>query len=58
MAPERLPDAARLGPVHLVVTDLERSLAFYEGVIGLRVHAGGYAAASLGTGGGAAMVLH
>jgi catechol-2,3-dioxygenase len=40
-APERLPDAARLGPVHLVVADLERSLAVYEGVIGLRVHARG-----------------
>jgi len=57
-APERLPDAARLGPVHLVVADLERSLAFYEGVIGLRVHARGAAEASLGTGGDDALVLH
>jgi catechol 2,3-dioxygenase len=32
-----LPDATRLGAVHLTVTDLARSLAFYEEVIGLRV---------------------
>ncbi len=57
-APARLPDAARLGPVHLVVTDLARSLAFYEGVIGLRVHARGDAEASLGTGGDDVLVLH
>lgn len=31
-----LPDAARLGRVVLQVGDLERSLAFYEGAIGLR----------------------
>jgi catechol 2,3-dioxygenase len=34
-APARLPDATRLGPVHLTVTDLSRSVAFYERVIGL-----------------------
>jgi catechol 2,3-dioxygenase len=32
-----LPDATRLGPVHLTVTDLARSVAFYEEVIGLGV---------------------
>ena len=32
----RLPEATRLGRVHLQVSDLERSLAFYEGVLGLR----------------------
>jgi catechol 2,3-dioxygenase len=37
-AEARLPDATRLGAVRLTVTDLERALAFYEGVIGLRVH--------------------
>ena len=57
-APARLPDATRLGPVHLVVTDLARSLAFHEGVIGLRVHARGDAEASLGTGGADVLVLH
>jgi catechol 2,3-dioxygenase len=34
---EALPDATHLGPVHLTVTDLARSVAFYEEVIGLRV---------------------
>ena len=33
----RLPDATRLGAVHLQVADLARSLAFYEQVLGLRV---------------------
>lgn len=33
----RLPDATRLGRVTLQVADLDRSLAFYEGLIGLRV---------------------
>jgi catechol 2,3-dioxygenase len=33
----RLPDATRLGAVHLQVADLARSLAFYEKILGLRV---------------------
>ena len=33
----RLPDQAQLGRVRLQVADLARSLAFYEGVLGLRV---------------------
>jgi len=33
----RLPEAMRLGPVRLEVADLERSLDYYEKVIGLRV---------------------
>jgi catechol 2,3-dioxygenase len=37
--PARLPDATRLGAVHLTVTDLARSVAFYERVIGLPAHA-------------------
>lgn len=32
----RLPALTRLGPVRLAISDLERSLAFYEGVLGLR----------------------
>ena len=32
----RLPAATRLGPVRLQVADLARSLAFYEGVLGMR----------------------
>ncbi len=33
----RLPAATRLGPVHLQVTDLDRSLAWYTHVLGMRV---------------------
>ncbi len=33
----RLPSATRLGPVHLQVASLDRSLAWYEGVLGLRL---------------------
>lgn len=33
----RLPDATRLGPVHLQVADLARSTAYYETVLGMRV---------------------
>jgi catechol 2,3-dioxygenase len=58
MAPQRLPDATRLGPVHLTVTDLARSLAFYEEVIGLRVHRADGTTAALGTGDGDVLVLH
>src|SRR4051812_9776330 len=32
----RLPEQVRLGPVRLQVSDLERSLAFYQDVLGLR----------------------
>jgi catechol 2,3-dioxygenase len=32
----RLPDATELGPVQLQVADIARSLAFYQGVLGLR----------------------
>src|SRR5918998_5066408 len=41
-------DAARLGPVHLTVTDLGRSTAFYEDVIGLPVRRGADGEASVG----------
>jgi len=33
----RLPGATRLGPVHLQIADLARSLRFYEAALGLRV---------------------
>ena len=33
----RLPDATRVGRVRLQVRDLQRSLDYYTGVIGLRV---------------------
>lgn len=44
----RLPEATRLGGVRLQIADLERSLAFYERVLGLRVLARGDAHAVLG----------
>ena len=53
-----LADATRLGAVHLTVTDLERSLAFYEHAIGLRVHRCEGAVAALGAGGEDLIVLH
>ncbi len=53
-----LADATRLGAVHLTVTDLERSLAFYEHAIGLRVHRREGAVAALGAGGEDLIVLH
>ena len=33
----RLPEATRLGPVHLQIADLARSLTFYEQTLGLQV---------------------
>src|SRR4051794_24765184 len=41
----------RMGAVHLTVADLERSLAYYEQAIGLRVHERENGTARLGTGG-------
>src|SRR5438045_2485466 len=35
----RLPDDTHVGAVRLQVSDLERSIVYYEKVIGLRVHA-------------------
>src|SRR3954471_16506797 len=53
-----LADATRLGAVHLTVTDLERSLAFYEHAIGLQVHRRDGAVAALGAGEEDLVVLH
>jgi catechol 2,3-dioxygenase len=44
----RLPDAARVGAVHLQVSDLARSLAYYTGVLGFRVISQQGASAHLG----------
>jgi catechol 2,3-dioxygenase len=46
-----LSDATRLGGVELNVTDLDRSVDFYTGVIGMQVHARGDGRAALGAGG-------
>ena len=49
MAPT-LPDTLRLGPVQLTVTDLGRSVPFYEDAIGLRLHRREDGVAVLGAG--------
>ncbi len=45
-----LADATRVGAVHLVVTDLHRSIAWYEGAVGLRLHRRDGRTAALGAG--------
>src|SRR3954451_14074339 len=44
----RLPEATRIGRVRLQVADLDRSIAYYESVIGLRVIARHGGLATLG----------
>ena len=53
-----LPDALRLGPVHLTVADLDRSVAWYQQALGLHVHAHEPARAELGAPGETVIVLH
>ena len=55
---DRLPDTARLGAVHLTVTDLDRSVAFYQDAIGLRLHRREDPVAAMGAGGEDLLVLH
>jgi catechol 2,3-dioxygenase len=45
-----LPPTLRLGAVHLTVTDLDRSIAFYQDALGLRVHRREDSVAALGAG--------
>ena len=52
-----LPAALRLGPVHLTVTDLDRSVAWYQEALGLRVHRHDPDVAELGDGDVATLVL-
>jgi catechol 2,3-dioxygenase len=49
--------ALRLGAVHLTVTDLDRSVGFYESAIGLRLHRREDGRAALGAGGEDLLVL-
>jgi catechol 2,3-dioxygenase len=49
--------ATRVGAVHLTVSDLERSLAYYEGAVGLSVRERGEGRALLGAGGEDLLVL-
>jgi catechol 2,3-dioxygenase len=52
-----LPATLRLGPVHLVVSDLDRSVAWYQRSLGLRVHAHEATTAELGDGTSPVLVL-
>lgn len=45
----RLPETAHVGAVHLQVSDLPRSLAYYEEVLGLRPHSVTESSAALGS---------
>jgi catechol 2,3-dioxygenase len=58
VAAATLPPTLRLGAVHLTVSDLDRSVAWYGHALGLRVHARDAGVASLGDGGEAVIVLH
>jgi catechol 2,3-dioxygenase len=52
-----LPDTLRLGPVHLTVSDLDRSIAFYERSLGLRLQCREGDTAAIGAGGEDLVVL-
>jgi catechol 2,3-dioxygenase len=53
-----LPAALRLGPVDLTVADLDRSVAWYQRALGLRIHAHEATSAELGDGTETVVVLH
>src|SRR3954454_16205763 len=53
-----LPATLTLGAVHLTVSDLDRSVAWYQTSLGLRVHSHEPATASLGDGDFTVLVLH
>lgn len=53
-----LPAALRLGPVHLTVSQLDGSIAFYEQTVGLQLHRRDGETAALGAGGEDLLVLY
>ena len=53
----RLPAATRIGTVRLQIADLDRSIAYYEGVLGLRVMTSNDRTAILGPRGGNAALV-
>src|SRR3954453_19575730 len=55
-----LPATLALGPVHLTVSDLARSIEWYERALGLNLHSqdSDHAVAELGDGDNAVLVLH
>lgn len=56
--PALVTDVATFGAAHLEVTDLDRSLAFWEGLVGLHVFEREGETARLGAGGVELLVLH
>ncbi len=58
VSPPMLPATLRLGAVHLTVSNLHRSVVFYENVIGLRLHRREDSVAAMGAGGEDLVVLH
>jgi catechol 2,3-dioxygenase len=56
LAPQ-LPDTLRLGPVHLTVSNIDPSIAFYERSLGLQLHDRDGEVATLGVGGEDLLVL-
>ncbi|HEV3472365.1 MAG TPA: VOC family protein, partial [Actinomycetota bacterium] len=52
-----LPSDLKLGPVHLIVSDLERSVSWYERALGVHVHERG-SEVFLGDGSETSIVLH
>jgi catechol 2,3-dioxygenase len=54
----RLPATLRLSAVHLTVSDLDRSIAFYEDSIGLRLHRRDGSVAAMGAGEDDLLVLY
>jgi catechol 2,3-dioxygenase len=53
-----LPAALSLGPAHVIVSDLERSLKWYDRALGLQLHRRGGEQAELGDGTETVLVLH
>ena len=53
-----LPATLTLGAVHLTISDLDRSVAWYQTSLGLRVHSHEGTSASLGDGSVPVLVLH
>lgn len=58
MSTPALPADLRLGPVHLIVTDVDRSASFYERSIGMQLHSREPGETWLGAGGEDLLVLH
>jgi catechol 2,3-dioxygenase len=54
----KLPDGLRLGAVHLTVSDVDRSVAWYQRVLGLQAHSSDVGTAALGVGEEDLLVLH